>query len=174
MPNYSEVTDLLVGDIPLPKGLKPQKYVDDATAEIDSIIGFVYQTPIDLSEDSTVARPVRLLIKRLANNLASGRLILAMSTGGQRMELHAYGASLVSEATLVLQQIAAGDLLLPGVPPVDATPGDPSDQFTGPQIANVDPESNVESFYDRIANPYYCFAPYGTAKQSGEGALIRP
>lgn len=157
MPNYSEVTDLLVGDLRLPAGLRPQQYVDDATNEIDSVIGFIYQTPIDISSDNTpVVRPVRLLLKRVANTLASGRLILAMSTGTQRTELHAYGAKLVDDATAVLRQIASGEILLKGAPVID-NPDDPNAQFTGPQIANLDAESNVEAFYDRIANPYHVF-----------------
>jgi len=155
---YSEDTDLLIGDMPLPKGMLPQRYVDDAANEIDSMIGFIYQTPVDISSDSTpVARPVRLLLRRLSNNLASGRLIMAMTTGGQRQDLHAYGAKLVADAVEILKQIQAGDLFLEGVPLVERTGQDPDSQFTGPQIANVDAESNVESFYDRIANPYYCF-----------------
>ena len=153
---YSEPSDLLVGDMPLPRGMKPQSYVDDAADEIDSTIGFIYETPVDIATDTTtVARPVRLLLKRLNNLLASGRLIQAMTVGGQRQELHAYGASLVNQALDVLKQIQAGDLVLEGVPLIE-NPDNP-EKFSGPQIFNLDAESNVESFYDRIANPYYSF-----------------
>lgn len=156
---YSEETDLLIGDMPLPKGLRPQKYVDDGADEIDSVIGFIYVTPVNIDGDSTpVVRPVRLLLKRLNNMLASGRMIMAMTTGGQRQELHAYGASLVREAVAVLKQIADGEILLEGAERV-GNDEDPNDQFTGPQVFNLDGESNVESFYDRIANPAYCFGP---------------
>ena len=154
---YCEATDLLVGDMPLPKALRPQQYVDDAADEIDSMIGFIYATPVDIVSDGTpVKRPVRLLLKRLNVLLASGRLITAMSSNSQRSDLHPYGASLIREATDVLKQIAAGDLLLPGVPPADP---EASDTSTGPLIANIDAESNVESFYNRIANPGYSFGP---------------
>lgn len=157
MPTYSEVSDMLVGDMPLPKGIRPQQYVDDATDEIDSHIGFIYVTPVDIwSDDTPVVRPARLLLKRIANQLASGRLIMAMSTGTQRTELHAYGSDLVRQALTALQQLAAGDVVLPGAPTVE-DPDNPDTNFTGPQIANVDAESNVEAFYDRIANPYYSF-----------------
>lgn len=171
MSNYSEESDLLIGDIPLPRGLRPQKYVDDATNEIDSFIGFIYQTPVDVTEASLVARPARLLLKRIANQLASGRLIMAQSTGSQRMELHAYGARLVNEATAVLRQIANGEILLPGALPVD---GVDEGNFTGPQIANLDPESNVEAFYNRIANPTYFYGYPGESvrRVSGDGGLV--
>ncbi|HWI68184.1 MAG TPA: hypothetical protein VNS88_07365, partial [Nitrospiraceae bacterium] len=71
---YSEVTDLLTGNVPTPAYLSPQKYVDDAADEIDSKIGFVYETPIDVTYSSSnpVTRPVRLLLKRINNFLASG------------------------------------------------------------------------------------------------------
>ncbi len=171
---YSEVDDLLVGDIPLPRGMKSQKYVDDASDEIDSMIGFVYETPLNMDDDSTIARPVRLLLKRLANNLATGRLILAMSTGGQRMELHAYGAKLVADAISVLTQIASGDLVLQGATRVEPSGDDPNAQFTGPQIANVDAESNVEAFYDRVASPNYSFGfPWGDRRIGGDTGLVR-
>lgn len=165
---YSEEGDLLVGDMPLPKGLRAQKYVDDAADEIDSMIGFIYKTPVPMLDDSPATRPARLLLKRLNNLLASGRLIMAMTTGGQRLELHAYGASLVSEATKVLNAIAAGDVLLTGAELIDPVEGqEPS--FTGPQIANVDEESNVEAFYNRVANPEYLFplAPNQLLRKSG-------
>jgi hypothetical protein len=56
---YSSVEDLLIGKIPLPVGVDPQKYVDDATDEVDSYIGFTYVTPVDVSNTSPVDRPVR-------------------------------------------------------------------------------------------------------------------
>jgi hypothetical protein len=158
---YSAVEDLLVGATALPKALVPQMYVDDAANEIDSIIGFIYKTPVDISETSTAVRPVRLLLKRLNNHLATGRLITAMSSNSQRTDLQPYGASLIREVLAVLQQIQSGDLVLDGaerVPPADGSVANP----TGPQIFNVDSESQVEAFYDRIANPNYCFAPWAT------------
>lgn len=155
---YSEKDDLLVGDMPLPAGFRPQKYVDDAADEIDSIIGFQYVTPVDVSETSLVVRPVRLLIKRIANLLATGRLIMATTVGRERQELHQYGYTLVREATAVLTQIANGEILLKGAALVDPLE-DTDKQFTGPQIANVDAESNVEAFYDRVASPAFSYGP---------------
>lgn len=164
---YSEESDLLVGDMPLPKGMRPQKYVDDAGDEIDSVIGFIYKTPVPMLDTSPVVRPARLLLKRLNNMLASGRLIMAMTTGGQRLELHAYGADLVRQALITLTQIGNGEILLAGAEMLDPVEGeDPA--FTGPQIYNVDEESNVEAFYDRVANPNYLFlTPNQLMKRSG-------
>lgn len=151
---YSQVTDLLTGNIPVSTVLG-QKYVNDAADEIDSIIGHIYVTPVDMrptpEEDppgvGTVKRPSRLLLKRIANFLASGRLMLATSAGGEDDQLHAYAKYLVDTALATLQQIASGSISLDGA----VTDSDPDTEGRyGPLIANVDPESNVEAFYDRI------------------------
>lgn len=168
--SYCETTDLLVGDIPLPKGLRPQQYVDSAANEIDMHIGFIYETPVNIAEDSPVVRPARLLLRELCIKLASGRLILAMSTVAQRTELHAYGASLVTEALAILGRISSGEIILTGATQV---PSDDEDgNFTGPQIHNVDPESNVEAFYDRVANPNYFFGPMDRAYGRTDGGMV--
>ena len=156
MPTYSSVDNLLVGQMPLPKGLVPQTFVDDATDEIDSMIGFRYATPVDIwSDGSPVVRPARLLLKRVANMIASGRLIMAMSSNSSRTDLHPYGASLVRDATKILEMIGNGEILLEGAPPVN--PDEQAAEISGPLIANLDAESNVESFYSRIANPGYLY-----------------
>lgn len=145
MTTYSGVEDLLVGKIPLPQTIDPAKYVQDATDEVDSYIGFLYQTPVDISNTSTVIRPVRLLLKRLSNQLASGRLILAMASGAEMQKVHAYGRSLIRDALDVLTQISEGKVTLISVPPLNTLSG-----TTAPMIANLDAESNVEAFYDRV------------------------
>lgn len=153
---YSEVADLLTGKIPTPSSLDPQKYVDDATDEIDSKIGLIYKTPIDLGEFSDVPRPVRLLLKRINNFLASGRLILAVASPQEQANLHAYGWSLVREATAALDSIASGEVTIDGAERLT----DDTVAITAPLISNVDSESNVEAFYDRLANPDYHFFPH--------------
>lgn len=160
---YSEVADLLTGNIPTPEYLSPQKYVNDAADEIDSKIGFLYKTPVVITEENPpgtpnpVVRPVRLLLKRLNNFLASGRLLMAASAGGEDDRVHAYGWSLVQDATLALMQISEGKIPLEGVEPVD---GDTDGvTITAPLIYNEDAESNVSAFYDRIVNPDFRYYP---------------
>ena len=154
---YSEVTDLLTGNVPTPGYLSPQKYVDDAADEIDSKIGFIYETPIDVTDSSSnpVSRPVRLLLKRINNFLATGRLLLAVDAGAETDRVHAYGLYLLKEACESLELISAGKIELDGVTVVPV--GESS--VTAPLIYNKDPESNVEAFYDRIANPNYLYFP---------------
>lgn len=151
---YSEVADMLTGNIPV-SNTTAQKYVNDAADEIDSVIGTLYFTPVDMSSDpGTVSRPSRLLLKRVSNFLASGRLMLATAAGGEDDQLHAYAKYLVDSATAVLMKIATGEIRLDGAVRL----GDPEEEGSrGPVISNVDPESNVEAFYDRIytAAPVY-------------------
>lgn len=155
MAAYSATTDLLTGNVPVPSYLSPQKFVDDAADEIDSKIGFLYSTPIDIvSVDSTVPRPARLLLKRINNFLASGRLLLAAAAGQEDSQLHAYGWSLIQEATIALNAIASGAITIEGATRIDT--GDEA-AVTAVIINNLDPESTVEAFYNRIANPNYSY-----------------
>lgn len=157
MPAYCTTADLLIGDIRPSEALDPQKYVNDAADEIDSKIGFVYETPIPVDAASATPRPVILLLKRINAHLASGRMILAATIATEDRQLNAYGASLVADSELAIQQIASGDIILDGV-----TPGAGSIPSSAkPLISNGDTESAVDAFYDRVVNPNYTFvAPY--------------
>lgn len=168
---YSETTDLLTGNVPTPAYLSPQKYVDDAADEIDSKIGFTYETPIDVTDSSSnpVSRPVRLLLKRINNFLASGRLLLAVDAGAETDRVHAYGLYLVKEAEESLYAICEGKVNLEGA---ELLPTDQA-RVTAPLIKNVDEESNVESFYDRISNPNYVYFPYPCRPPANSDGLIR-
>lgn len=143
---YSEVEDLILGNIPTPANA--QKYVDDGADEIDGRIGFKYATPVVVGE-SAEERPVRLLLKRINNWLASGRLIMALDSGGEDDQLHQYGLYLVSEANKTLDMIASGEIVLPGVDPSSPT----SEIVTGPQMTTGDAYSFVEGFGDVFGNP---------------------
>ena len=139
---YSSVEDLLTGKIPLPGGVDAARYVESATDEVDTFIGFRYQTPVDVSDTSPVVRPARLLLKRIAN-------MLAVSAGAEYQKQHAYGRSLVNEATGLLNQIAEGTIVLEGAESASGFTGN----STGPLIANEDAESNVSAFYNRVIHP---------------------
>lgn len=152
---YCEVTDIKLGNIPLPPYLDTQKEVNDAADEIDSKIGYWYSTPIDLGAGSLVVRPARLFLKRINSSLATGRILLAIASPEENRNLHAYGWSLIQEAQAALQSIAAGEIHLEGAPLAPGASAASEGASTAPKIYNVDAESNVEAFYDRIANPYY-------------------
>lgn len=146
---YCGIGDLLLGEIPLPGYLSPDKYVQDAADEIDSKIGHLYKTPVDL-EAPDLSRTAKLTLKRINAHLASGRLLLAVAAPDENRQLNAYGLSLVKEAIEALALIATGEYPLDGAEGMD---GDTEMESSAPKISNLDPESSVEAFYDRIANP---------------------
>lgn len=147
---YSAVSDLLLGDTVLGSTVDPEKYVQDAADEIDSKVGFMYVTPLNLQ---TAPRPVQLLLKRINNFLATGRLIMAVASPSEEGGLNAYGRNLVEAASESLDAIAAGKINLEGV----QTIADGTALRTAPMVSNIDSESSVEAFYDRIANPSYVY-----------------
>lgn len=148
---YCATTDLLLGDITTSAALDPAKYVNDAADEIDSKIGFRYDTPVP----NTAPRPVLLLLKRINSHLASGRLILAATISAEMSNLNAYGASLVNDAELTLEAIASGEMPLPGAAPNPSIPVvDPNDISRLPILmSTLDEVSQVEAFYNSVTTP---------------------
>ena len=65
---YSAVTDLLVGDITLGSTVNAEKYVQDAADEMDSKLGFIYETPIDLNAASL--QEMKNLLSRMIEPLS--------------------------------------------------------------------------------------------------------
>lgn len=154
---YCDVADLLTGNIPTPASLSPDKFVADAADEIDSQIGFIYHTPVDITDTALTSRPARLLLKRLNVFLATGRLLLAADAGGEDNQLHAYGLKLVNDATSALEMIAQGRIVLEGAARISNN----DDKPLGPLVSNADPESYVEAFYNRVINPNVLPLPAG-------------
>jgi len=156
MTAYCEVEDLLLGKIPMPAYLDPQKFVEDAGDEIDTKIGRLYATPVDveLHDPPTTSRIAILTLKRINAHLASGRLLLSVAAPEEQRQLHAYAWSLVKGAEDALELIRTGEVELDGAEPAAGLSETPQSK---PLIANVDPESSVEAFYDRISNPEYVF-----------------
>lgn len=143
---YSVIADLLIGDVTVDDTVK-QRHVNQAADEVDSILGFLYPTPFT---EGAVSRPGWLLIKRLANFIASGRLLLEIDQAGEEQMVHAYGKSLLQQATDAMEMVLNGAVnLLPG--------DDGSDTDAKPVnamlIANVDNFSVVEAFYGYMAKP---------------------
>lgn len=153
-PAYCAVTDLLVGKVPLPPYLDAEKYVDDAADEIDTKICQLYETRVDVSESAATSRVAKLFLKRVNAHLASGRLLLSVAAPEEQRQLHAYAWSLVTQALLALEGVESGEYILEGALPAEGLVEVPQSQ---PMISNLDAESSVEAFYDRVANPDYVF-----------------
>lgn len=110
--------------------------------DIDAQLGHIYQTPI-VVPDEPKYRPTLLLLKKINNLLASGRLMLDMSAAGEDDNPNAYGMQMLREGLALLGQIQSGSIILAGAPRIDESTGAP-----GPLIHNEDSVSLVEQFYN--------------------------
>ncbi len=140
---YCTQADLTLRNLNLPPGYDVSRRIEQASEEIDSMIGIVYVTPVSLSETGPTPRHVSLTIKRICSALATGNIILELDVAGEESQLHAYGASLVSEARLMLRSIVDGSFVLEGVEHRNQT----ETSGNAPLFYNPDENSNVDSFY---------------------------
>lgn len=163
MAGYCSVTDLMLGNIPMPSYIDKQQQVDSAAEEIDAKIGFKYNTPIDISQTSPVDRPAILLLKKINAFIATGRILMAVDAAGEDEQVHAYANRLLKEAYAALDAIAAGSIELTGAALNTST----TPKTTAVIVNNVDDESLVEAFYDRIANPSYTYPSYVPTANGG-------
>lgn len=162
---YCEKTDLLTGDIPLAaKYGDGQSMVDLAADEIDAEIGHTYKTPVDFTvletDDAATAavRPSKLLLKKINQLLASGRIIMDQAAGGEDRALQAYGKSMWQEATELLEAICSGKIQLQ-IPLLGD--GDDATQLDNTKMSLIqdDGYSLVQTFYDRYSAPLYPVPP---------------
>lgn len=163
---YSEVGDLLLGDLVLNPSLDKQKWVVEAANEMDSKLGWLYDLPLrpaDLDEEEDVddttwtllPRYEVLTLKGINNKLASGRLILTLDIAGEGTNLHAYGWYLVREAQGELLLLANGEVDLTAQR-TDVPASEESSSRT-PGIKNYDEESLVLGFENTVmkGKPWY-------------------
>lgn len=149
---YCAIDDLLKGDLELPRYMGDgSQLVNRGAEDIDSHIGHIYVTPIEI-DPAPENRPATLMLKRINVCLSSGRMILDLAAAGEDTSLHQYGRSLVQEAMGLLDKIASGEIVLRGAERIDDVLDPEGGQFTGPKINNEDAYSLVQSFYDRF-NP---------------------
>ncbi|MEU4066664.1 hypothetical protein AB0F25_30500 [Streptomyces wedmorensis] len=146
---YSDESDLLLGQVPLPSYISAAAYISNAAEEIDAVIGMTYVTPVSLQE--TPENRASILILKKANNfLASGRIIMAVDAGGQESELHKYGQYLVRQAEAIIKAIKEGEFQLVGAVRLNPELGG-----TAPIIHNADSESIVDAYYDNFNRSNY-------------------
>lgn len=163
---YCEVEDLLIGDLILPATVKPERFIQSASDEIDAKLGWTYKTPLapltvpagsgDLvPEFKHLPRHERLLIVSICARLASGRLIMTLDTAGEQTTLHAYGFRLVKEALDELHTVSNGAVELIAAKQDPSTLAGESD--TAPSIKNYDDESLLLGFEMNVMKriPWY-------------------
>jgi hypothetical protein len=171
MAGYCEVDDLLIGQIKtrMPPTVSPEDFIEHASHEIDSKLGFIYVVPfVDPATVTPVPDPdTRMpahqwhLIKDIAIKLASGRIIMAVTGHTENNAVHAYGYHLVRDAEITLMAIANGEVRL-SVARVDSE-GNPLEPAPNPQdtdplayipgASNDDAVSAVKAFEQNYMTP---------------------
>lgn len=155
-PAYSTPDDLLIAQLRVDDPDKI-KYVNEAADDIESRIGHIYETPLTFDTSVPQERAASLVLKRLNNNLASGRIILAYTMPSEDKQLNAYGQYLVQDAEETLELIASRQVVLYG--PIQIVLPN-TEVVTGAAlgISNVDSSSRVDDFY---AQPKTLWFPPG-------------
>lgn len=144
---YSGVEDLLIGDIPLSaRHGDGSQFIKNAAEEMDAQLGHIYVTPIVLPLDPKY-RPTVLILKKINNFLASGRLLMDMAAAGEDYQTQAYARYLMKEATILLAAICDGKMVLNGIQLID----NQEVRSDMASITNEDQFSLVEGFYRRFA-----------------------
>lgn len=161
MATYATPDSGLLGGIPVADPSQLDAYFQDAADEIDAAIGFMYQTPVTRGAGGGVLpRPTGLVLARINRYLASGRYILAVAAAGEDSGLHAYGRSLVSDASTALKNIVSGANELDAL----RIPNEGAER-RGPRVVNAESKSNVDAFYanmtggDPTHEPGMVFSP---------------
>lgn len=147
---YCETTDLLISGIAMSPEVNVQSYVQDAADQIDSAIGFRYETPIDITVDSSVVRPAILLLKRINVLLASARLLMRLDYGNEGNRPNQLAMEWLKEAVDALKAIVDGKVDLEG-----AVLQQGVEDSSGPLIFNEDSDSLVATFYQRVQRRSY-------------------
>lgn len=136
---YCEPTDVVLGNIPVPRFMTIEDQVNKASDEIDATVGQVYTLPLNLSLGS----PDALLLKKVNSDLAAGRIILSAAGGGEDTRLHNYGIYLVREAQKTLSSILSGATILETATKIVRENEAKFSEF----VQNKDSQSFVEGFY---------------------------
>lgn len=137
---YSVEADLLLGDLLLPAGYDKERWVDLASDEMDSRLGFIYTIPLT---ETTATED--LLLRDINNKIASGRLILAQAIGGEDSSEHAYGRALLEDGLASLKAIVMGDVDL-SAPRLDGS----TYEADAPETVNHDEESLMLGFENTV------------------------
>lgn len=144
----ADVTPLL-GDWTMPRDQTMDSWVIRAADEMDGIIGQRYKLPLEIDDVIPDHRADYLLLKRINEFLAAGRLLLGAAGGGQEGSTNAYATYLVNEATKELARISAGRTLLEAGEELElAAP------TVGVMALNRDESSFVDQFYSSFGTAH--------------------
>jgi hypothetical protein len=160
---YAVASDLdqILAKLPVASGVLRQGFLDAAEAEIHAATIGIYEVPIVVpsSVATTISGVTVGILKSIEQDLAAGRLLLALATSTENTEIHDYGKFLVDGAVAKLTDIKTQVLILPGAT-LDSDPNDdkprPSQiSYSSPDGKDVavDTGSYFNRPYEQVANP---------------------
>lgn len=157
--NAEDVTNLL-GDVRVRVDSDPATFAQKASDEIDSVLGFIYQTPFfDITSypsGTTVDRVAKLLLQRIASFIGAARLIMSYDQQGEDNKPNQYAVYLMTEASEALDAVRDGKIALAGA--IQLNPSIELGSRVG--ISNLDSFSQVESLYGWASRPTRIPGPY--------------
>jgi len=106
---YCTPSDLDLSRVIMDDPEETQRFVLQATEEMDSKLGWLYIVPLPMS---TMKYHERLLIKTICRKIATGRMILTYAVPDEGGSNHSYGLRLIQEGLDELHMIANGDITL--------------------------------------------------------------
>ncbi|URG17385.1 head-to-tail connector protein [Rhodococcus phage Mbo2] len=138
-----------LGDLEIPRGQTMDEWVIKAADEMDGILGQTYRLPLDTNMDIPDHKADALLLKKINEFLAAGRLLLAAAGTGQDNSLNAYGSDLVNSAIKELARISSGRTVLESGELLDL-----EKPTVGVMGLNRDASSYVDQFYSAFGTAH--------------------
>jgi len=155
---YANTTDLdqILGKLPVSSGMSKQDFIDSAAAEMHTYMIGLYDVPITVpsSVATTVSGITSNILKSINQDLATGRLILALDTAGENETIHNYGSWLVDNSIDKLKQIKSQGIFLPGAT-LDTDRTDDVARVGRVDSSSPDSASYFNRNYNEIGNSTY-------------------
>lgn len=138
----------------LPPEIDMTSVIDLASDEMDGYIGYRYVVPIPVSSSDPTKSYGTLMLKTICGQLAAGRIMVSVSSGGEKNATHAYGLYLIQTALGQLDLIKHGKLNIS----FGTLNTDEQARKQGPMMApGMDAYSMVDQFYQNTQR--HGFAP---------------
>jgi len=155
---YALTTDIdqILGKLPVSSGMDKQTFIDISAAEMHTYMLGIYTVPIHIPSSVATATSgiTSNILKSINQDLATGRLILALDTTMENQSIHEYGSWLVDKSITKLEEIRSQKFVLPGAP-IDTNLSDDIPRPGKVYASSPDSSSSFGISYNEIANQNY-------------------
>lgn len=152
----SDNVNQIIGNLPVASGITTQDFIDSAEAEMHTYMIGLYNVPIEIKSSvaTTTSGVTTNILQSINQDLAGGRLILALDTTMENEQIHGYAEYLVENAIKKLEDIRNQKMLLIGAT-LDEDKTDDKARFGIVSSSSPDSSSYFNRDYKEIANPQY-------------------